>query len=97
MASSLEEFAIVKRPYLVVLHPLRSDRRVLLVDPRIVGKVCYIVVTARTTNSGLLPSKELGAFSRKAYEIAPEVTGHGLPLIKGEAYNRVYDQPYGSR
>ena len=26
-------------------------------------------------------------------EIAPEVTGHGLPLSKCEAYNRVYDQP----
>jgi hypothetical protein len=30
-------------------------------------------------------------------EIAPETTGHGLPLIKCEAYNRVYDQPYESR
>ena len=29
-------------------------------------------------------------------EIAPELTGHGLPLIKCEAYNRVHDQPYGS-
>jgi hypothetical protein len=29
-------------------------------------------------------------------EIAPELTGHGLPLVKCEAYNRVYDQPYGS-
>ena len=26
-------------------------------------------------------------------EIAPELTGHGLPLNKCEAYNRVYDQP----
>ena len=25
-------------------------------------------------------------------EIAPELTGHGLPLIKCEAYNRVHDQ-----
>jgi hypothetical protein len=30
-------------------------------------------------------------------EIAPEVTGHGLPLSKCEAYNRVYDQFYRSR
>ena len=29
-------------------------------------------------------------------EIAPELTGHGLPLSKCEAYNRVYDQPYES-
>jgi hypothetical protein len=29
-------------------------------------------------------------------EIAPEVTGHGLPLSKCEAYKRVYAQPYGS-
>jgi hypothetical protein len=32
-----------------------------------------------------------------AVEIAPETTGHGLPLSKCEAYNRVYDQPYESR
>ena len=31
-----------------------------------------------------------------ALEIAPEPTGHGLPLSKCEAYNRVYDQPYES-
>ena len=31
------------------------------------------------------------------YEIAPELSGHGLPLSKCEAYNRVYDQPYESR
>ncbi len=30
------------------------------------------------------------------YEIAPELTGHGLPLSKCEAYNRVYEQPYES-
>ena len=30
-------------------------------------------------------------------EIAPEPTGHGLPLNKCEAYNRVYDQPYEAR
>ena len=29
-------------------------------------------------------------------EVAPELTGHGLPLSKCEAYNRVYDQPYES-
>ena len=28
----------------------------------------------------------------EAREIAPELTGHGLPLAKCEAYNRVYDQ-----
>ena len=27
------------------------------------------------------------------FEIAPELTGHGLPLSKCEAYKRVYDQP----
>ena len=31
-----------------------------------------------------------------AHEIAPEPTGHGLPLGKCEAYNRVYDQFFGS-
>ena len=31
-----------------------------------------------------------------ASEIAPELTGHGLPLSKCEAYNHVHDQPYES-
>jgi hypothetical protein len=30
------------------------------------------------------------------HETAPELTGHGLPLSKCEAYNRVYDQFYQS-
>ena len=30
-------------------------------------------------------------------EIAPEVTGQGVPLRKCEAYDRVYDQHLGSR
>jgi predicted naringenin-chalcone synthase len=30
------------------------------------------------------------------HEIAPELTGHGLPLSKCEAYDRVYDQSFGS-
>jgi hypothetical protein len=34
---------------------------------------------------------------RELHEIAPELPGHGLPLNKCEAYNRVYDQPYDSR
>jgi hypothetical protein len=34
---------------------------------------------------------------RTFLEIAPELTGHGLPLSKCEAYNRVYDQFYQSR
>jgi class 3 adenylate cyclase len=34
---------------------------------------------------------------RYPVEIAPELTGHGLPLSKCEAYNRVYDQFYRSR
>jgi hypothetical protein len=37
-----------------------------------------------------------GAYLGADSEIAPELTGHGLPLVKCEAYNRVYDQPYGS-
>lgn len=32
------------------------------------------------------------ATASKAAEVAPELTGHGLPLTKCEAYNRVYDQ-----
>jgi hypothetical protein len=37
------------------------------------------------------------AASRVPIEIAPELTGRGLPLSKCEGYNRVYDQFYRSR
>jgi hypothetical protein len=30
-------------------------------------------------------------------EIAPELTGHGLPHNKCEAYNRVHNRPHESR
>src|SRR6516225_2803212 len=36
------------------------------------------------------------ATSLSRSEIAPEPAGHGLPLSKCEAYNRVYEQTYGS-
>jgi len=32
---------------------------------------------------------------KKFLERAPELTGHGLPLSKCEAYDRVYDQSFG--
>ena len=38
----------------------------------------------------------LKSIQASSAEIAPEGTGHGLPLSKCEAYKRVYDQPYGS-
>jgi hypothetical protein len=52
-----------------------------------------------------LADKQIGAATNLAslianiglIEIAPELTGHGLPLSKCEAYNRVYDQFYRSR
>jgi transposase len=42
--------------------------------------------------------KKLGGRHRldDGFEIAPEPAGHGLPLSKCEAYNRVYEQPCGS-
>ena len=43
------------------------------------------------------PQSYLKARAAEYGEIAPELTGHGLPLIKCEAYNRVYEQPYESR
>ena len=46
------------------------------------------------SNGGVPPSLVMPA---ALGEIAPELTGHGLPLIKCEAYNRVYDQSYRSR
>ena len=44
-----------------------------------------------------ISNSEIRTVDHHAAEIAPELTGHGLPLIKCEAYNRVYDQSYRSR
>ena len=53
-------------------------------------------VNAGSTNT-LKPFKSMTPKSVPAQsEIAPEVTGHGLPLSKREAYNRVHDQHCGS-
>ena len=41
-------------------------------------------------------NRRLGARPQCQPEIAPEPTGHGLPLSKCEAYNRVYEQSCGS-
>ena len=55
-----------------------------------------------TGNAAALSSKPIKSTHFASYliavwfgpnEIAPELTGHGLPLSKCEAYNRVYDQP----
>jgi hypothetical protein len=43
-----------------------------------------------------VPKAMIGRRLSQEDEIAPELTGHGLPLVKCEAHNRVYDQPYGS-
>jgi hypothetical protein len=46
--------------------------------------------------SGFVLEKFAGMMKSRGCEIAPEPTGHGLPLGKCEAYNRVYDQSCGS-
>ena len=45
----------------------------------------------------VVASSKLTQFGHDEDEIAPELTGHGLPLSKCEAYNRVYEQFYRSR
>ena len=43
-------------------------------------------------SSPIWRARASGPCQRRLAEIAPEPTGHGLPLSKCEAYNRVYDQ-----
>src|SRR5262249_13783541 len=50
------------------------------------------VIVINVTRTSLMGLSEM-----HYHEIAPELTGHGLPLSKCEAYNRVYDQFYRSR
>jgi hypothetical protein len=42
--------------------------------------------------AGHSKSLQQGTTVQLQHEIAPERTGHGLPLSKCEGYNRVYDQ-----
>jgi len=51
------------------------------------------------TPYGLMIAKAIqdyGMVLTDTSEIAPEPAGHGLPLSKCEAYNRVYEQSCGS-
>jgi hypothetical protein len=55
----------------------------------------YSYITQNSDALNVLSSTFSKALA-EVHEIAPEPTGHGLPLSKCEAYNRVYEQPYGS-
>ncbi len=68
-------------------HPCQRDRGRRLTGSRFVaaGFICWCRIKGQ--RRGLLITD---------CEIAPELAGHGLPLIKCEAYNRVYEQPYES-
>ena len=60
-----------------------------------VGNVTYVGNLSVQGWNRLEELKRAHVSSRFAFfarEIAPEPTGHGLPLSKCEAYNRVYDQ-----
>jgi len=59
--------------------------------PIIVIRVCYIVIVQVVQR--FFDGPPCASLN---HEIAPELTGHGLPLSKCEAYNRVYDQFYRS-
>ena len=68
--------------------------------------ICIIDRTGKIEREGVVASdpETIAAFIKshaprvtRFGEIAPELTGHGLPLGKCEAYNRVYDQFYRSR
>src|SRR6516164_11473577 len=50
------------------------------------------VLLGCTENGGHTKCKKTYRKDRDT-EIAPEPAGHGLPLSKCEAYNRVYEQP----
>ena len=78
-------------------HPIKRWR---FAHPR--GVACKI---ARNIDLSLLKPLKVGEtpgflwlseFEGTGAEIAPEPTGHGLPLSKCEAYNRVNDQHSGS-
>jgi tripartite-type tricarboxylate transporter receptor subunit TctC len=53
-------------------------------------------LAAKSVSGAVPDGHTILATTTSLAEIAPEPTGHGLPLSKCEAYNRVYEQPYGS-
>ena len=55
------------------------------------------LVVRGLTTLGHSTSAQDGVHPAIAVEIAPELTGQGLPLRKCEAYDRPYDQHLGSR
>jgi hypothetical protein len=76
----------------------------MTITPQVMGKIKELVAEGLsrdeianrlgvTVGSLQVTCSRLGIWR----EIAPELTGHGLPLSKCEAYNRVYDQFYQSR
>jgi hypothetical protein len=56
-----------------------------------IGRVCM-----RTMLRGRLQRRKSCDLLNRA-QVIRHMTGHGLPLNKCEAYNRVYEQPYESR
>src|SRR5262245_57946354 len=74
--------------------PIRCTTHLEVRSPQFVGRKRTARRQPRHTfYSPNLPKSQL---QKTLHEIAPEPAGHGLPLSKCEAYNRVYEQSYGS-
>lgn len=80
------------------MHPRKLYSDVLFIQRRASGislseRGCFAALNALLE---LQRTKSQYLYQYSQCEIAPEVTGHGLPLSKCEAYNRVHDQHCGS-
>ena len=94
-----------KRVYRVMkAHGLLLDRHAGGAERRHDGRIAVDERNRRWCSDGFEIGCDNGERVRVAFaldccdreamsEIAPELTGHGLPLSKCEAYNRVYEQP----
>jgi hypothetical protein len=72
------------------------NRRTLLLSTGLCAAMAVSAKSLATDTSLPMKAADVDPAFQKAFnagEIAPELTGHGLPLSKCEAYNRVYDQP----
>jgi fructose-1,6-bisphosphatase/sedoheptulose 1,7-bisphosphatase-like protein len=83
----------------IVIHPIRiaGHRTSISVEDAFWKGLKEIAADRNMTLSDLVTTiNSKRKHNNLSSEIAPEPTGHGLPLGKCEAYNRVYDQSCGS-
>jgi len=80
--------------YDLLLPALRVVGQLPFFDLKLLRRINFDIAKPNTLilSAGRAETFVISSSDKMIGEIAPELTGHGLPLGKCEAYNRVYDQ-----